>query len=114
MAPVSAFTTPTHRGGVRHGGAPPPAVLVSNLEQARRRRPAQINAARAVKQQRRGYARAVLQGVARTHRGLPAGHIQKTLTQALKPLGVRLSPTTLRELAATSRPATPSSCPDRR
>ncbi|MDQ2707928.1 MAG: hypothetical protein M3Z25_09950 [Actinomycetota bacterium] len=77
---MSAFTSPTRRGGLRHSGTPPPAVVavvvvVSNLEQARRRPAHQC--ARAVKQHRRGYARAVLQGMAQTYRGLPAGHIQK-------------------------------------
>jgi hypothetical protein len=100
MVPVSAFTAPTtRRGGARCGGARAQVAPVSDLEQARRRRPTAINAARAIKEQRRGYARAVLQGVARTHRGLPAAQVRKILTQTLGPLGVRLSPAALRELA---------------
>ena len=65
-----------------------------------RRKPARISVARQVRQQRRGYATAVLRTLARTHRGRPAAQIHATLRSSLTPLGVRLSPATLRELAA--------------
>jgi hypothetical protein len=53
-----------------------------------------------VKQQRRGYAQAVLRALARSHRGRPTLQIQRVLRDALSPLGVRLSPAVLQELAA--------------
>jgi hypothetical protein len=69
-----------------------------------RSRPARIGVARQVKQQvkqqRRGYAAAVLRTLARTHRGRPPTQIRATLRGSLAPLGVRLTPATLRELAA--------------
>ena len=65
-----------------------------------RPKPARISVARQVKQQRRGYATAVLRTLARTHRGRPATQIRATLRSSLAPLGVRLTPATLRELAA--------------
>jgi hypothetical protein len=40
-----------------------------------------------------------LQGLARTYQGRPATSVATILRQALAPLGVRLSPTQLRELA---------------
>jgi hypothetical protein len=55
---------------------------------------------RQVKQQRRGYAQAVLRALARSQRGRPTPQIQRVLRDALSPLGVRLSPATLQELAA--------------
>ncbi len=75
-----------------------------------RSRPAGIGVARQVKQQRRGYAAAVLRTLARTHRGRPATQIRATLRGSLAPLGVRLTPATLRELAAdiaAGRPVEP-------
>jgi hypothetical protein len=65
-----------------------------------RRTPAPISGARQVRQQRRGYAIAVLRSLARTHRGRPAAQIHATLRSSLTFLGVRLSPATLRGLAA--------------
>jgi hypothetical protein len=65
-----------------------------------RPKPARISMARQVKQQRRGYATAVLRTLARTHRGRPATQIHATLRSSLAPLGVRLTPATLRALAA--------------
>jgi hypothetical protein len=65
-----------------------------------RRELARISVARQVKQQRRGYAPAVLRTLARTHPGRPATHIHATLRSSLAPLGVRLTPARLRELAA--------------
>jgi hypothetical protein len=61
---------------------------------------ARISVARQVRQQRRGYATALLRTVARTYRGRPATQIQATLRSSLTPLGVRLTKATLRELAA--------------
>jgi len=73
----------TQKGALRPGrGAPAAAV------------------ARQVKEQRRGYARAVLRALARSQQGQPTAQVQRTLRDSLTPLGVRLSPTTLRELAA--------------
>jgi hypothetical protein len=72
-----------------------------------RPKPARISVARQVKQQRRGYAAAVLRTLARTHRGRPATQIRATLRSSLAPLGVRLAPARLRELAddiAAGRP----------
>ena len=65
-----------------------------------RRTPAPISVARQVRQQRRGYATAVLRTLARTHQGRPATQIHATLRISLASLGVRLTPATLRELAA--------------
>ncbi len=70
-------------------------------------KPAQLSVARQVRQQRRGYAAAVLRTLARTHRGRPAVQIQATLRASLTPLGIRLTPAVLRELAtgiAAGRP----------
>jgi len=72
-----------------------------------RPKPARISVAQQVKQQRRGYATAVLRTLARTHQGRPATQIHATLRSSLAPLGVRLNPATLRELAtdiAAGRP----------
>jgi hypothetical protein len=66
----------------------------------RRPKPARISVARQVQQQRRGYATAVLRTLARTHRGRPTTQIHATLRRSLAPLGVRLTPAGLRELAA--------------
>jgi hypothetical protein len=66
----------------------------------RRPKPARISVARQVQQQRRGYATAVLRTLARTHRGRPTTQIHATLRSSLAPLGVRLTPAGLRELAA--------------
>ena len=65
-----------------------------------RPKPARISVARQVRQQRRGYATAVLRTLARTHQGRPATQIHATLRSSLASLGVRLTPATLRELAA--------------
>jgi hypothetical protein len=55
---------------------------------------------RQVQQQRRGYAQAVLRALARSQRGRPTPQIQRVLRDALSPLGVRLPPAALQELAA--------------
>ncbi len=57
--------------------------------------------------QRRRYAHAVVQSLARSNRGRPAARVQKVLKNSLTPLGVRLSPTRLHQLAtdiAAGRP----------
>ena len=46
-----------------------------------RPKPARISVARQVKQQRRGYATAVLRTLARTHQGRPATQIHATLRE---------------------------------
>ena len=55
---------------------------------------------RQVKQQRRGYAQTVLRALARSQRGRPTPQIQRVLRDALSPLGFRLTPAALQELAA--------------
>ena len=87
---VNTTTTPT-------GSTTPPAA---SRPTPPRPKPARISVARQVRQQRRGYAVAVLRTLARTHRGRPVAQIHATLRSSLTPLGVRLTPATLRELAA--------------
>ena len=58
------------------------------------------NMSRQVKQQRRGYAQAVLRALTRSQRGRPTAQVQRMLRDSLSPLGVRLSPAALQELAA--------------
>jgi hypothetical protein len=55
---------------------------------------------RQVKLQRRGHAQAVLRALARSQRGRPTAQVQRVLRESLSPLGVRLSPAALHELAA--------------
>lgn len=55
--------------------------------------------ARQVKEQRRGYARAVLAALARSLRGRPTPQVRRVLRDSLRPLGVRLSPVDLRAIA---------------
>jgi hypothetical protein len=96
MAPVSAFTpSGATRGGVRRAGAAPRLASVTPIPRPRQGR---ASVAHQIKVQRRGYARAVLQGV-RTYRGRPTSQIQKVLQQSLGPLGVRLSALQAREIA---------------
>jgi hypothetical protein len=64
-----------------------------------------------VKEQRRNYARAVVRSLARLHRGQPVAQVQRQLRSALTPLGVRLSPTALHELAAGIAAGTPVELP---
>jgi hypothetical protein len=68
-----------------------------------------------VKQQRRGkrrgYATAVLRTLARTHWGRPASQIHATLRSTLAPPGMRLTPATLRELAADAAASRPVELP---
>ena len=64
-------------------------------------------AARQVALQRRGYAAAVLRALARNQRGRTTAQIQRTLRDSLTPLGLRLSPAALHQLAtdiAAGRP----------
>ncbi len=55
--------------------------------------------ARQIKDQRRSYARAVLQALARTQHGRPTAQVQRVLRESLTPLGVRLSTARLHQLA---------------
>ena len=64
-----------------------------------------------VKEQRRGYARAVVRSFVRSQRGQPVAQVQRALRGALTPLGVRLSPSALRELAASIAAGTPVELP---
>ena len=60
-----------------------------------------------VNHQRRRYAGAVLGSLARSQQGRPAAQIQQLLRNSLTPLGVRLSPAKLHQLAtdiAAGRP----------
>lgn len=68
-------------------------------------------ASAAVAAQRRGYATAVLRGLARSLRGRPTSEVERTLTQALRPLGVRLSPPACRELATAITHGQPVALP---
>ena len=64
-------------------------------------------AVRQVVAQRRGYAAAVLRALARNQRGRTTAQIQRTLRDSLTPLGLRLSPAALHQLAtdiAAGRP----------
>jgi hypothetical protein len=64
-------------------------------------------AARQVALQRRGYAAVVLRALARNQRGRTSAQIQRTLRDLLTPLGLRLTPTALHQLAtdiAAGRP----------
>jgi hypothetical protein len=63
--------------------------------------------ARQVALQRRGYAAAVLRALARHQRGRTTAQIRRTLRDSLTPLGLRLSPAALHQLAtdiAAGRP----------
>jgi hypothetical protein len=85
------------------GTAPGPRLIPSHLTPvAPETRPDQAGAAgeTATTRQRRGYAAAVLPTLARTHWGRPASQIHATLRSSLAPPGMRLTPATLRELAA--------------
>jgi hypothetical protein len=70
-----------------------------------------VSVAAQVKAQRRGYARAVVRSLARAQCGQPVGQIQQVLRSALIPLGVRLSPAALRELATGIAAGTPVDLP---
>ena len=68
-------------------------------------------AARQIKEQRRRYANAVLQSLARSQQGRSAAQVQRILRGALKPLGVRLPPGALHELAASISAGQPVELP---
>jgi len=73
----------------------------------RQRATTRTSVARQIKDQRRGYARAVLQALARTQHGRPTTQVQRVLRESLTPLGVRLSTARLHQLAtdiAAGRP----------
>jgi hypothetical protein len=70
-----------------------------------------VSVARQIKNQRRGYAQAVLNAVARAQRGRPASAVEKLLRQALTPLGVRLSPAQSNQLARQIEAGQPVTLP---
>lgn len=80
----------------RQTAATPTATTAARTTRA----PARLSVARQVRQQRRGYATAVLRALARNNQGRPVAQIQATLRASLTPLGVRLPPAALRALAA--------------
>ena len=84
-----------------------PIVRASSAHPAGRR----LSVARQIRAQRQGYARAVLQGLARTYRGRPAAQIRTVLAQSLGPLGVRLTPTVLAKLAVDIEAGLPVQLP---
>lgn len=65
----------------------------------RSRRRGSADVAGRIKEQRRGYARAVLRALARSYQGRPTAQVQRVLQDAFKPLGVRLSTAALHDLA---------------
>ena len=77
------------------------------LTQAARNR----GAARQIKEQRRRYANTVLRSLVRSQQGRPAAQVQRVLRDALKPLGVRLTPGALHELAANISAGQPVELP---
>ena len=74
-------------------------VTAAPARVARTRTARSSSVAAQVKEQRRNYARAVVRSLARVLRGQPVAQVQRQLRSALTPLGVRLSPAALRELA---------------
>ena len=64
-----------------------------------------------IKDQRRGYARAVLRALARAHQGRPTAQVQRVLKDAFKPLGVHLSAATLHDLATRISAGEPVTLP---
>ena len=69
------------------------------------------NVAGQIKDQRRGYARAVLRALARAYQGRPPAHVQRVLKDAFKPLGVRLSTAALHDLATRIAAGEPVTLP---
>jgi len=78
------------------------------------RRPAQSKAAltRTVKEQRRGYARAVLAALARSLQGRPTPQIRQIVKNSLQPLGVRLSTVELQTIAKGISTGNPVQLPE--
>ena len=64
-----------------------------------------------IKDQRRGYARAVLRALARTYQGRPTAQVQRVLKDAFKPLGVHLSAATVHDLATRISAGEPVTLP---
>jgi hypothetical protein len=64
-----------------------------------------------IKDQRRGYARAVLRALARAYQGRPTAQVQRVLKDAFKPLGVRLSTAALHDLATKISAGEPVTLP---
>jgi|tagenome__1003787_1003787.scaffolds.fasta_scaffold20197233_1 hypothetical protein len=94
------MSTPTHMAAPS-AARPGPARPVPGSVTTR------AAAARQVALQRRGYAAAVLRALARSQRGRTTAQIRRTLRDSLTPLGVRLSPAALHQLAtdiAAGRP----------
>ncbi len=89
--------TISHRTFVLLMGVPMSAAGIA----APVRRPTQSRAAlaRTVKEQRRGYARAVLAALARSLQGRPTAQIRPILKSSLQPIGVRLSTVELQTIA---------------
>jgi len=69
------------------------------------------NIAGQIKDQRRGYARAVLRALARAYQGRPTAQVQRVLKDAFKPLGVHLSPAALHDLATRIAAGEPVTLP---
>jgi hypothetical protein len=96
----SAMSTPAHTSAP--SAAPPGPARPGP---GRVRTPAA--AAHQVARQRRGYAAAVVRALARHQRGRTTAQIRRTLRDSLTPLGLRLSPAALHQLAtdiAAGRP----------
>ncbi len=70
-----------------------------------------VSIAGQIKDQRRGYARAVLRALARAHQGRPTAQVQRVLKDAFKPLGVHLSAATLHDLATRISAGEPVTLP---
>lgn len=68
-------------------------------------------AAQQIKEQRRRYATTILRSLARTQKGRPISQVQQVLRDALRPLGVRLTPTALHELAVNISTGQPVELP---
>ena len=86
-------------------------VTAAPTPRARTRTARSGSVAAQVKEQRRNYARAVLRSLARVLHGQPVTQVQRQLRSALAPLGVRLSPVALRELAVGIAAGTPVELP---
>jgi len=52
-----------------------------------------------------------LSSLARTHKGRPVAQVQQVLRDALRPLGVRLTPKSLHELAVNISTGQPAELP---
>ena len=70
-----------------------------------------VSIAGQIKDQRRGYARAVLRALARAHQGRPTAQVERVLKDAFKPLGVHLSTATLHDLATRISAGEPVTLP---